>query len=287
MNNPIGKSYDVLRDGISYVKFINMMPNDLFNPNVADLAIVQAARVSYADSLKGDEKDKKLLFYLMRNEHTSPFEMVEYVFEVCAPLPLAAQWMRHRTASYNQVSRRYTDEDIEFYVPPMMRMQDDNNKQASTYTAINLFADKYKQVYELAFNTYKELIAKGVAKEQARMVLPNGLYTKFIVKTDLHNLLNFIRLRADKSAQWEMQMYAACIYQEFIKPTVAWTAEAFEEFKFRNKILHKNYVVNNMIKHDDHYMLEFAGKYHSGNTVDQLFESLDDRYILVDYVENE
>lgn len=288
MQTVIGKSFDVLGDGISYVKFLNMMPSNLIEvPNAADLAIVQAARVSYDEGLKGEERDRKLITYLLRNEHTSPFEMVEYVFEVCAPLPIAAQWMRHRTGSYNQVSRRYTDDSIQFYIPQELRWQDEKNKQASKMGTANIFEEDYRDVYGACFDAYMKMLDAGVSREQARMVLPNGLYTKFIYKVDLHNLLQFIKKRADKASQWEMQMYAACIYKEFVKPTVAWTAAAFEEYKYPTRIIHKQWILKEMKRTEEGYSLFFEGKHHSGTTIDRLIESLADRYIMVNYVEKE
>lgn len=289
MDTFIGKSFDVLGDGLSLVKLVNMMPNNfLNNPNAADLAVVQAARVSYDKGLGETDRDKRLIRYLMDNEHTSPFEMVEYIFEVQCPLPIAAQWMRHRTGSYNQVSRRYTEEGIQFYAPEQLRWQDDKNKQASTYGTANIFMEDWHEVYSLALAKYHKFLDAGISREQARFILPQGLYTKFLFKVDLHNLLQFIRKRASKESQWEMQMFAACIYEEFVKPTVSWTAEAFERSKYETRIVHKNHALKLMKKTDENnYVIFLHGKHHSAPTIDQLLEALADRYIMVNYVEKE
>ena len=192
-----------------------------------DLSIVNAARVSYLGDSKGPEKDKKLLFYLMKNKHTSPFEMVEFKFRVKCPLFVARQWMRHRTWSYNEVSRRYTDKNIEFYIPDAWRAADSKNKQSSS----GLVESHFSQLTDLtdrALTYYKDAIENGVAKEQARLFLPLCTYTEFIAKVDAHNLMNFLRLRMSEHAQYEIRLYAVAIFENFFKEALPWTYEAWK-----------------------------------------------------------
>jgi thymidylate synthase (FAD) len=201
-----------------------------------DLAIVNAARVSFLGESKGDEKDKKLLFYLLRHRHTSPFEMVEFKFRVRAPVIVWWQWTRHRMASYNAQSGRYTEfSENDFYVPPVWRKQSASNKQASD----GVVSDEENEIlthdlikhYTRAYELYESALKKGVAREMARLFLPGfAVYYTWIVKVDAHNLMHFLKLRMADDAQWEIRVYAQAIYEHFFKPALPWTAEAFEKF---------------------------------------------------------
>jgi thymidylate synthase (FAD) len=199
-----------------------------------DLAIVNAARVSFLGESKGDEKDKKLLNYLLRNAHTSPFEMVEFKFRVKCPLFVARQWMRHRVWNFNEVSRRYTSEELDFYIPEIWRLQSTDNKQCSGGEAEQevqaQFTQQIQQHVDSALATYHQMVDAGIAREQARMVLPQNMYTTFVGKVDAHNLMHFMRLRMDEHAQYEIQVYAEAIYQHFFKAVLPWSAEAFEKY---------------------------------------------------------
>jgi thymidylate synthase (FAD) len=199
-----------------------------------DLAIVNAARVSFLGESKGTGHDRKLLFYLVQHRHTTPFEMVEFKFRVKCPIIVARQWMRHRTFSYNELSRRYTSEDIDFYIPTVWRLQSTDNKQASAGELDAPEAAKLTaalQSYsEQALALYNQALESGVAREMARMFLPHNLYTQFIAKVDAHNLMHFLRLRMAPDAQYEIRQYAWAIYEHFFKPALPWTAEAFEKF---------------------------------------------------------
>ncbi len=201
-----------------------------------DLAIVNAARVSFLGESKGSEKDKKLLFYLLKHRHTSPFEQVEFKFRVRAPLVTWWQWVRHRTWSVNAQSGRYTPfEEGDFYVPDAWRLQSPDNKQASlgeldAGRAADL-TGKLLAHYEQSYRLYQEAIEAGVAREMARMFLPGfAVYYTWVVKVDAHNLMNFLRLRMAPDAQYEIRAYAWAIYEHFFKPALPWTAEAFEKF---------------------------------------------------------
>lgn len=222
--------YPVLDAG--YVALLDMMPHPDTDVS-GDLAIVNAARVSFLGESKGAERDKKLLFYLMKHHHTTPFEMVEFKLRIKAPLFVARQWMRHRTWSYNEVSRRYTDEGIQFYVPDVWRLQASNNKQGSAGWLLDglLSSNEYVDAIDKARETYENLIMRGVAREQARAVLPQSMYTTFIAKVDAHNLMHFLRLRMHPHAQYEIREYATAIYDNIFKPTLPWTAEAFEKYQ--------------------------------------------------------
>lgn len=197
-----------------------------------DLTIVNAARVSYLGESKGSDKDKRLLKYLWVNRHTSPFEQVEFQFLVKCPLFVARQWHRHRTWSYNEISRRYTSEQLEFYTPIKWRMQSSDNKQMSdSFLDDDELSDALKDSLEYAIEyhclyLYDTLIKHGVAREQARMILPQSMYTTFYAKVDLHNLLHFIELRAHKHAQYEIQLYTAALLK-LIDNYVPWTVEIF------------------------------------------------------------
>lgn len=225
VNEFIGKQIPVLDKG--YVELQDMMGDDL--------AIVNAARTSFLGESKGPEKDKQLLFYLMEHRHHTPFEMAEFRFRVHCPIITARQWMRHRTFSFSEVSRRYTSDEIEFYIPSAWRTQATDNKQASAgfldesenieWTEnLEYFCKYCEGIYEAALHT-------GISREMARMFLPVNLYTTFVAKVDARNLMHFLRLRMDSHAQYEIKVYADAIYEHFFKPALPWTAEAFEKFE--------------------------------------------------------
>lgn len=189
----------------------------------SDNTVVSAARVSYLGKSKGENKDRELIEYLMVNKHTSPFEQVEFQFMVKCPIFVARQWMRHRTWSYNEVSRRYTSEDIEYYVPDELYYQSDSNKQASSAPLSKELSTRLingiKFQSEGAIRAYELLLNNGVSREHARMVLPLNLYTSFYAKTDLHNLFHFLELRKSIRAQKEIRLYAEAI-ERLIEPII-------------------------------------------------------------------
>jgi len=218
-----------------YVELQEMMGNDL--------AIVNAARVSYLGESKGDESDQKLLNYLMKNKHTSPFEMVQFKFRIKCPLFVARQWQRHRTWHYmsvNEVSRRYTSDEIDFYMPEQWRLQHESSKQASDGEAdgeLQTFCqDSLNEVVNHAVAVYNYMIDNGIAREQARMILPQNIYTIFICSVDAHNLLHFLSLRRHQHAQYEIRVYADAIWSHFFKPLLPWTATAAEKYLFANHL---------------------------------------------------
>jgi thymidylate synthase (FAD) len=185
-------------DGKGHVTLVHYSGNDL--------SAVNAARVSFgAQREKLNDKDIKLLSYLAKHRHTSPFEHASISFRVKVPLFVARQWMRHRTQSFNEISRRYTSVDIDFFVPAKLRKQHKSNRQASEGVVDdpNLIA-LYDAQLTRALATYEHLIAEGVCREQARAILPQAMYTEFIVTANLLNWLKFIELRDHEGAQAEI-----------------------------------------------------------------------------------
>lgn len=231
-----------------YVKFLSMLGDD-FTP-------AKVARISYNDGLKGEEQDRKLMKYLWDNKHSSCFEQNVLTFEVKCPIFVARQWMRHRTMSYNEVSRRYTADDIEFYYPEHWRLQDSKNKQNSdgfvddngelefinylqNYTVMDVsnLAQFERNISGLLMNfvnvgeeIYEKLIEHGVAKEMARMFLPVNMYTRFIVTVNLRNLLHFLELRNSPHAQYEIRVYAEAI-EEILKENLPTIMEIISDEK--------------------------------------------------------
>jgi len=218
-----------------WIELLDLMPHPAQGIS-PDLAVVNAARVSFLGESKGAEKDKKLLFYLLRNAHTSPFEMVEFKFRVHAPLVTWWQWVRHRTWSVNAQSGRYTPfEEDAFYVPSEWRLQSSSNKQASEGIAEDSINDdltkRLLEHYEHSFQLYQQALAQGIAREQARLFLPGfSVYYTWVLKVDAHNLMNFLRLRMAAEAQYEIRVYAQAIYEHFFRTFMPWTAQAFDEY---------------------------------------------------------
>jgi len=202
------------------------------NWHTLDSQIVRAARVSYGAGTKTLRDDEKLIRYLIKHEHWSPFEMVEFKFHVKAPIFVARQWFRHRTASVNEISGRYSVIEDEFYIPEKWRLQDTKNRQGSLGEldplANEYATDAYTEALEYAYKAYEALLSAGVAREMARMVLPLCTYTQFYWKQDLRNLLHFLKLRLDNHAQWEIRQYAEAILQ-LIEPLVPVTMRAWRE----------------------------------------------------------
>ena len=196
-----------------------------------ETTIVNAARVSFGKFVDTmSDKDVVLLKYLIKNHHTSPLEHVTFSFIVHCPLFVRSQWQRHRTWSYNEISRRYTEIDLQFYVPPLVRAQSKDNRQAS----IDAMDEKMQQTsIEIiqkqnsdALDVYEKLIDMGVSREQARGVLPQNLMTTFWATVDLSNLTHFLELRDHEGAQWEIRQYAHAIKQ-LIKPGFPNVAEIY------------------------------------------------------------
>lgn len=183
-------------------------------PELNDFMPCLAARVSYAnDSKTGESKaaDLKLMMYLAENEHLSPFEYQHAVLMIECPLFVRSQIMRHRTFSYNEISRRYTSQEIGFWIPSELRKQDEKNKQGSSgVVAISSdrALDEYKNDCLKSLEKYYRMLADGVAREQARAVLPQSLLTRFYMGGVLRNWAHFLKLRLDEHAQKETRVIA-------------------------------------------------------------------------------
>ena len=193
-----------------------------------ETSIVNAARVSFGKiRTEMDDRDAALVRYLIKNHHTSPLEHVVFTFLVHCPLFIRSQWHRHRTWSYNEISRRYTDVDIEFYTPPELREQAESDRQASR-PAEHLDQAACKALIEehhkRSLDLYHKLLEQGVCREQARGVLPQDMMTTFWATVDLNKLLKFLELRDSDHAQWEIREYAIAI-QKLIKPDFPHVAE--------------------------------------------------------------
>lgn len=182
----------------------------------SDAVIADSARLSYLGKSSGEESDERIITKLIAYNHTSPLEQVEFRFLVKAPIFVARQWMRHRTWSFSEISRRYTAKDIDFYIPKFEKPD-----QAAIYS---------KSVLE-ALGSYEDLVFSGIKKEQARGILPVCMYTTFYAKTDLHNLFHFLQLRLDQGAQYEIRVYADAICK-LIEPIVPVT---FKLWKNKHK----------------------------------------------------
>jgi len=196
---------------------------------------VQSARVSYGEGTKSYREDKGLIDYLLRNDHTSPFEQVSLTFHIKMPIVVARQWIRHRTAKVNEISGRYSVMASEFYVPAAedIALQSEDNKQGRQNEPVS--AELAKEIQDIisaeqtrVYETYTKLLDMGLAREIARINLPLSLYTEWYWTMDLHNLFHFLRLRMDAHAQKEIRVYADAIF-EIVKKITPMAAEAFEK----------------------------------------------------------
>jgi thymidylate synthase (FAD) len=213
------KKIDLYGDGKCTVEYVQHMGDDL--------TIVNAARVSFGKhKMELDKKDKKLIKYLINHKHTSTFEHCQVTFRCTVPLFVRSQHHRHRTFSYNEISRRYTDFNLEFYEPKYFRTQHKSNRQASNSDAINPEIDirigtgelkgyyknkashVIKRFHADAIKLFDAMLNAGVCREQARGVLPQNLLTEYYASANLNNILKFIDLRAHEGAQWEIQQLA-------------------------------------------------------------------------------
>jgi thymidylate synthase (FAD) len=222
------KKVDVLDKG--FVELLDTMPNENM-----DMAVVSAARVSYLTDSKGADKDKSLIEFLMQHGHTSPFEMAEFKFRVKAPVVVWWQWVRHRIAEYNAQSGRYVKYDeTEYYLPDKLRQPAKHNRQASDEDKFVEGQDeligKMQHHYLAALKLYNELLDKGVAREEARLVLPGfAMYHTFIVKMNCHSLMNFINKRNHRDAQWEIRQYAKII-EDMFQEKMPWSYDAYQKW---------------------------------------------------------
>lgn len=202
----------------------------------SDLSIVRNARVSYDAEWRAGEdegKDAKLLNYLIKNKHTSPFESCVFTFEVKAPIFVLRQWHRHRTWSFNEISARYAELPEEFYVPELAQIttQSETNKQMRTDAEHEdgfIIQRIIEETSAAAFSKYKAMIKMGCPRELARSVLPVGTYSHMFATVDLHNLMHFLKLRLHSHSQYEIRVYAEAMLK-LIEPLVPYSVAAFKE----------------------------------------------------------
>ena len=234
----LGEALPVLDHG--FVRIVDYMGDDA--------AIVQAARVSYGAGTRRARDDEALIRYLMRHRHTTPFEMCEIKLHVKLPVFVARQWIRHRTASVNEYSARYSLLDREFYIPEArhLAVQSTANRQGRGATLEGAEAERVRRLLaedaERAYAHYIEMLNEdedgrrrdetkpGLARELARIGLPLNVYTQWYWKIDLHNLFHFLLLRADPHAQYEIRAYAETILERIVRPWVPMAHRAFADY---------------------------------------------------------
>lgn len=231
----LDKKFTVLKNG--FVRLVDYMGNDE--------RIVQAARVSYGKGSKSFREDRSLIHYLLRNNHTSPFEQVIFTFHVKLPVFVARQWIRHRTARINEISGRYSVMQPEFYspAPEDVAFQSTDNKQGRSLKSVP--PDLQKKVIDLittdqksTYDHYERLLNDGIARELARINLPLSLFTEWYWQIDLHNFFHFLKLRLDPHAQMEIRVYAEKMY-DIGKVVCPNAFEAFEEYEISSMKLSK------------------------------------------------
>lgn len=233
-----------------------------------DFSVVQAARVSYGRGTKKLSQDRGLIRYLMRHRHTTPFEMCDIKFHIKLPIFVARQWIRHRTASINEYSARYSILAKEFYLPRNedIAPQSKTNKQGRSEEVISerwlmRVLEILKSDAERCYQHYEEMLNEdgegnivnpenvGIARELARINMPLSYYTEWYWKVNLHNLLHFLSLRGSKHAQYEIRAYAKKMI-DIVKLWVPYSFEAFEDYVLHSALISKGglAVVRKMIK---------------------------------------
>ena len=229
----LGQSFPVLDDG--FIRVVDYMGTDE--------SVVQAARVSYGKGTKKRHEDRGLIRYLIRHHHTTPFEMCEIKLHVRVPMDTWRQWIRHRTANVNEYSTRYSVAVNAMYStqPDQWRIQAATNRQGSDGYADKergkILTRQEKELHDLSRKIYNERLEQGVAREQARKDLPLCTYTEAYWKIDLHNLMNFLRLRMEGHAQYEIRQYATIIGEEIVSRWTPLAWEAFKDYVFNSNTL--------------------------------------------------
>ncbi len=227
-------------DNIGFVELVQYMGDDI--------TVVNSARVSFGvEKDEIDEKDEKLINYLVKHKHTSTLEHNIATFRIKVPLFVRSQHHRHRTWSYNEISRRYTDSNMEFYEPSFFRTQHKSNRQASnaeetinpllnfeseacSKDLILTASEAISRYHKDCLKFFDDLLAAGVCREQARGVLPQNLYTEYYATANLNNILKFINLRTHDGAQWEIQKLAESMI-EIVKDLWPITVNAYQTNK--------------------------------------------------------
>jgi thymidylate synthase (FAD) len=229
VNRPPENAKFVLDNNQGWVALIDRMGEEI--------KAVNSARVSYGRyKTEFDEKDAKLLSFLIDEKHFAPLEHITLTFLVHCPLYVRGQWMRTRTGSYNEISRRYTEVDMEIYTPSNYRVQSKDNKQASIDGEFIVNNDEIKNEMEEfnknAIEFYEKLLKMGVCREQARGVLPQNMMTTFYFTINMRNALHFLSLRMESHAQWEIRVYANAIH-DILKEYYPNIIKAFDEGRIK------------------------------------------------------
>ena len=225
----IEKGFMISVLGQGHVRYIDHLGDDL--------RIVETARISYKSPSKGEESDKKLLMYLHKNRHTSPFESCNITLNIKMPIFCMRQFVRHRTFRLNEWSGRYSELADEFYMPEIWRIQDTKNKQGSIDAVDDEAWHDYndlitRKAFKYTYQVYQELLERNVAKELARIVLPVSMFTEIYVNVDVHNLMHFLNLRQDPHAQLEMREIANAMATIFAE-LYPWSYEAHVKHKLK------------------------------------------------------
>lgn len=223
LTEQVPHTLDPLGDNISSLTLVRV--------SGSDVDVVNAARVSFGKTVTElSERDEKLINYLVKHQHTSPFEHNQLSFRVKCPIFVQRQWMRHRMSSYNEISYRYVKSALEFYTPPHWRYQDTQNRQGS----VGSFEDEgLKKIYTDALahatHAYETLLEQGVCRELARGLLPMSTYTEFIYTVNLHSLVHFLKLRTHPGAQYEIRQFAQGML-ELATPHFPVSLKAWKEY---------------------------------------------------------
>lgn len=226
MSLKVGDKIDVLDHG-----FVRLDAAE-----ATDLSVVNGARVSFLQMKETlDGKDEGLIRFLIREKHASPFEHNLFRFHIRCPIAVAREWMRHRWSSFNEHSLRYSQAIDEFYIPDAPQVRTQTGKPGSyrfesmDESVAGEVREQMAEQYRSAWNTYEDMIQKGVARELARFVLPVGLYTEFYWSVNARALMNFISLRNAETAMWEIARYGEAV-EEFFSVCMPSTHKAFLEF---------------------------------------------------------
>ena len=280
LNKILGEKLLVLDHG--FIRVLDYMGDES--------SIVQAARVSYGKGTKSVSKDVALIRYLLRNKHTSPFEMCEIKLHVKLPIFVARQWIRHRTASVNEYSGRYSIVSNDVYIPDTkdVASQSTKNKQGRgkqlTPEKVEEFYHHFIATPSIATQSYDELINRyDVARELARINLPLSTYTEWYWKIDLHNLLHFLELRVAENTQYELRKYAEIILHEIVRVWLPNVYQAFMDYRVNSFTLSAEAldVVKALLYYgeieliDPNKIFEDAKKYMSEREIEELKEAIE------------
>jgi thymidylate synthase (FAD) len=255
----LGVPFKVLKDG--FVRVIDYLGSDE--------SIVQAARVSYGKGTKKVREDEALIRYLLRHQHTTPFEMCEIKLHLRVPMDCWRQWIRHRTANVNEYSTRYSIaiDATETTSPDEWRKQAVTNRQGSEgfldVTQGAELTNQESELLKLTREVYQKRIDAGVAREQARKDLPLSTYTEAYWKIDLHNLIHFLHLRMELNAQLEIRQYAEVICNEIVKRWCPITWQAFWDYQMNAMTFSglEIKIITSMLRGENQKVMDYAKKF--------------------------